>query len=228
MFELAGQGRAVAQERAARWAGGFHPTALNHDDGEAVHRSTRACRTFYRYTHPGPTPMRLIPWATLASVTVLLGACGATPPTATDAVLVDPTTLPPGGGTGGGTGMGGGGVDTTTTPGGGGSTGTAVGTFRGVGHIGTGSVRFTVADGIGTLEFSSDFAVSGVPGPFVYLNTTNNANVGSPLRISALRSASGAQSYSFQLPANVAYRYVLIWCDPFNTAVAEALLAAGP
>ncbi len=109
-----------------------------------------------------------------------------------------------------------------------GGTETASGAFRGVGHIGRGSVRFTMADGVGTLEFSSDFAVSGVPGPFVYLNTTTNANTGLPLRISALRSNTGAQRYTFQLPAGVNYRYVLIWCDPFNTAVAEAALAAGP
>ncbi|MEO5825831.1 MAG: DM13 domain-containing protein [Gemmatimonadales bacterium] len=154
--------------------------------------------------------MRLVSWASLATATLILGACGATPPTAPDAVPLPPVTGG-GGGTGGSAGAA-----------------TAVGTFRGVGHIGRGSVRFTMADGVATLEFSSDFEVSGVPGPFVYLNTTTNANTGSPLRISALRSNNGTQSYTFQLPAGVNYRYVLIWCDPFNTAVAEAALAAGP
>ena len=175
--------------------------------------------------------MRLASWAPLATATMLLGACGATPPTAPDAVLLDPTTLPTGGGSGGSTGGSGGGgagdQDTTTTGGGKGPV-TALGAFRGVGHTGRGSVSFTMANGIGRLDFSSDFAVSGVPGPFVYLNTTNNANTGSPLRISALRSNTGAQSYTFQLIPGVNYRYVLIWCDPFNTAVAEAVIATGP
>ncbi|MEO5800307.1 MAG: DM13 domain-containing protein [Gemmatimonadales bacterium] len=170
--------------------------------------------------------MRLVSWASLATAALVLGACGATPPTAPDAVLLNPTTPPTGGGSGGNGGSGG--DQDTTTAGGGGGTETAIGTFRGIGHTGRGTVRFSLANGVGTLEFSSDFAVSGVPGPYVYLNTTNNANTGAPLRISALRSTTGAQSYSFQLPAGVTYRYVLIWCDPFNTAVAEAVIAASP
>ena len=78
------------------------------------------------------------------------------------------------------------------------------------------------------MEFSSNFVVSAVPGPFVYLNTTNNANTGNPLRVSALKSNSGAQTYAFQLPAGVSYRFVLIWCDPFNVPVAEAAIPPTP
>ena len=69
-----------------------------------------------------------------------------------------------------------------------------LGNFVGVGHVGRGSVRFTVQNGVGRLDFSADFAVSAVPGPFVYLNTTNNANAGRPLRVAALKSNSGAQT----------------------------------
>ncbi len=100
-----------------------------------------------------------------------------------------------------------------------------MGRFRGVGHTGAGSVRFTTENGVGRLEFSDDFVVSGVPGPFVYVNTMNNANTGQPLRIAALKSNRGAQTYTFQLVAGVSYRWVLVWCDPFNVPVAEAEVA---
>jgi hypothetical protein len=90
------------------------------------------------------------------------------------------------------------------------------------------SVRFTSQNGVGRLDFSSDFSVSGVPGPYVYLNTTNNANTGRPLRVAALKSNEGAQTYSFQLPANVSYSFVLVWCDPYNVPVAEASIAPTP
>ena len=103
-----------------------------------------------------------------------------------------------------------------------------LGTFIGVGHQARGSVRFTVQNGVGRLDLSSDFSVSGVPGPFVYLNTTNNANTGRPLRVGALKSNDGAQTYSFQLPAGVSYTFVLVWCDPFNVPVAEAAIPSTP
>lgn len=70
--------------------------------------------------------------------------------------------------------------------------------------------------------------MSAVPGPFVYVNTTNNANTGSALRVAALRSNSGAQSFAFQIPAGATYAWVLVWCDPFNVPVAEARLPSTP
>ncbi|MEO7294714.1 MAG: DM13 domain-containing protein, partial [Candidatus Limnocylindria bacterium] len=60
------------------------------------------------------------------------------------------------------------------------------------------------------------------------VNTTNNANTGRPLRVAALRSNSGAQSYSFAVPPGVSYTWVLVWCDPFNVPVAEASIPATP
>ncbi len=145
----------------------------------------------------------LFPGALLAS-TLLIGGCGsATPPTAPDAMPVDPGAPPP-------TGAG------------------SFGTFAGVGHRASGTVRFSAEGGVGRLEFSSDFTVEAVPGPFVYLNTSDNANTGQPLRVAALRNNQGSQSYSFQLPAGVSYTWVLIWCDPFNVPVAEAPITGSP
>ena len=132
------------------------------------------------------------------------GCSNAVPPTAPDAMLVEPGMSQPPAGSG------------------------VTGQWVGVGHSARGSVRFGVQDGVARLDFSEDFSVSAVPGPFIYVNTTNNANTGRPLRVSALRGNSGAQSYVFQIPAGVAYTWVLVWCDPFNVPVAEAPISATP
>ncbi len=62
----------------------------------------------------------------------------------------------------------------------------------------------------------------------VFVNTTNNANTGRPLRVAALKSNGGAQSYLFAVPPGVSYTWVLVWCDPFNVPVAEASIPATP
>ncbi len=136
---------------------------------------------------------------------ILNGCNSATPPTAPDASPADP------------------GVVTQPLP-----ASVAAVPFAGVGHRAGGSVRFSVANGVGRLEFSDDFSVDAVPGPFVYVNTTNNANTGRPIRIAALRSNRGAQSYAFQIPPGERYTWVLVWCDPFNAAVAEAAVLPTP
>jgi hypothetical protein len=86
----------------------------------------------------------------------------------------------------------------------------------------TGSVQLVTENGVARLTISPDFSIGQTPGPVVYLNTTNNPNTGQPLRVGALKARRGAQSYSFQLPSNVPYRFVIIWCDPFNVPMAEA------
>ena len=96
------------------------------------------------------------------------------------------------------------------------------------GYAVTGTATLVVNNGTARLDFSGDFTVGSAPGPFVYVNTTNNANTGKPLRIAALKSRTGAQSYSFQVPAGVSYTWILIWCDPFNVSIAEAAIQATP
>ena len=49
-----------------------------------------------------------------------------------------------------------------------------------------------------------------------------------PLRIGALKSVSGRQEYVFSMPPGVTYLYVLLWCDPFNVPIAEAILPVTP
>ena len=149
--------------------------------------------------------MRHLGLTGLLSAAIAAGGCSsATPPTAPNAMLVEQGTSQPPAGAG------------------------VTGRWVGVGHAVTGSVRISAQNGVARLDFSDDFSVSGVPGPFVYLNTTNNANTGRPLRVSALKSNAGAQSYTFQLPAGTAYTWVLIWCDPFNVPVAEAKIPPTP
>ncbi|MDZ4673240.1 MAG: DM13 domain-containing protein [Gemmatimonadota bacterium] len=90
------------------------------------------------------------------------------------------------------------------------------------GHQAAGTVTVRVEGNRARLDFSADFLVDGVPGPYVYLNTTNNPNSGAPLRVAALQRNSGSQTYTFLIPAGVSYTWVLVWCDPFNVGVGEA------
>lgn len=101
----------------------------------------------------------------------------------------------------------------------------AVGQLQRTGYAVTGSVILTIDGTAARLDLSNDFTIGRTPGPTVYLNTTNNPNTGQPLRIGALRSNRGGQSYTFQLPAGAPrYTWVIIWCDPVNVAMAEARL----
>ena len=143
----------------------------------------------------------------LLAAAVLLAACSsATPPTAPDAVPVVP------------------GQPSLPAPGGTGVSGRFVKTRYDV----TGTATLRIENGVGQLDLSSDFSVTQTPGPFLYINTTNNPNTGQPLRIANIRGKSGAQSYTFSVPAGVRYAWVIIWCDPFNVPMAEASIPPVP
>jgi len=90
------------------------------------------------------------------------------------------------------------------------------------GYAVSGTVVLAIANGVGRLDFSNDFTIAQTPGPVVYINTTNNPNSGQPLRVGILKSRQGAQTYTFQVPTGVTYGWVLVWCDPFNAAMAQA------
>ncbi len=137
------------------------------------------------------------------SLLLVMACSGPQPPTAPDATPVAPETPAP-------MGM------------------SATGTFVRTGYNVTGRAVLTVSNGVGQLVFSSDFTIASTPGPVVYLNTTNNPNTGQPLRIGALIRRSGSQTYTFQVPTGVQYRWILIWCDPFNVAMAEASIPPTP
>ncbi len=146
-------------------------------------------------TSPERQATKIALWALIAAA-----ACaGSTPPTAPDAVAV-----PPGGPIASGTGV--------------------TGSFFKTGYAVTGMATLSIRNDTARLDFSPDFNIASTPGPFVYLNTTGNANQGMPLRVGALRSRTGAQSYTFLVPQGVRYTKVLIWCDPFNVGMAEATL----
>ena len=56
----------------------------------------------------------------------------------------------------------------------------------------------------------------------------NNANTGRPFQVAALKSNDGAQTHTCQLPANVSFTFVLIWCDHYNNPVARAPIPPTP
>lgn len=146
-----------------------------------------------------PSRVSLVALALAASV----GCNGAEPPTAPNAQPVGPEVSPPAGPA-------------------------AIGVWRKTRYDVTGTVQFVATNGVGQLTFSADFSVAQTPGPVVYVNITNNPNTGQPLRIGAIKSTRGAQTYTFQLPPGVRYTWVLIWCDPFNVPMAEAAINPTP
>jgi hypothetical protein len=169
------------------------------------------------FGHPGggavnPSPFRpfagdqrmLAARALLTLLFVATAACNsAEPPTAPDAVPVAPGTPNPGG-------MG------------------VSASFVRTGYNVSGQATLVIENGVAQLDFSSDFAIAQTPGPFVYLNTSANPNAGQPIRVGALRSRTGAQRYTFQVPAGVRYTHVIIWCDPFNVGMAHAVIPPTP
>jgi len=140
----------------------------------------------------------------LLPLIMLLAACSsATPPTAPDAMAVLPGAQ---------------------IPMGVGVTGRFVRTRYDV----TGTATVAIENGVGVIELSPDFSIAQTPGPFLYLNTTNNPNTGQPIRIANLRGRSGAQRFTFAVPAGVRYSWIIIWCDPVNVPMAEAAITPVP
>ena len=52
--------------------------------------------------------------------------------------------------------------------------------------------------------------------------------IGQPIRIASLRGKSGAQRFTFAVPAGAQYSWLVIWCDPFNIPMAEAPITPVP
>jgi hypothetical protein len=142
-------------------------------------------------------------WATAAFALLLAGCNDAMPPMAATAMPV-----------------------TVDGPG---PMGTAVqGTFVRTRYAVTGTASLVVEGTLAQLDLSADFTIANTPGPVLYLNTTNDPNTGTPLRIGALQRRSGAQRYTFQIPPGAQYRWIIIWCDPFNVPMAEAAIPLTP
>jgi len=142
-------------------------------------------------------------YVTAVALLALMACASVEPPTAPDAVPTDPGAgVPSGAG--------------------------VTGRFVRTGYAVAGTATLAIENGTARLEFSPDFAIASTPGPVVYLNTTGNPNSGRPLRVGALKSRSGTQQYTFQVPAGVRYERVLIWCDPFNVGMAEATIPPTP
>ncbi len=146
-------------------------------------------------------------FAELTLACLLAAGCNnATPPTAPDAMPVTP------------------GQPGVMVPMGAGVSGQFVRTRYDV----TGSARVVIENGVGVIELSDDFSVAQTPGPYLYLNTTRDPNTGQPIRIASLRGKSGAQRFTFAVPAGVRYTWLVIWCDPYNVPRSEASIMPTP
>lgn len=133
----------------------------------------------------------------------LMACSGATPPTAPDAVPALPGTPPP--------------IGTGVT-----------GRFVKTRYDVSGTATVVIANGVAQLDLSADFSIAQTPGPSLYINTTNNPNTGTPIRVASLKGVSGAQRFTFAVPPGTRYTWLVIWCDPFNVPMAEAPIPPTP
>jgi hypothetical protein len=103
----------------------------------------------------------------------------------------------------------------------------ATGTFSGRSHYnGEGSAELVdLGNGQFELRFGSDFNVSQVPGPLVYLSSRgaigSTIDSRTDLFLGALTSYSGAQSYLIEGDPGDR-RYAWVYCGPFRVEVALA------
>jgi hypothetical protein len=90
--------------------------------------------------------------------------------------------------------------------------------IRGVnGHSASGTARIVRTGSDHTLELRNDFRID-MGSVDLYLTRNAGGFDGSDLRVAPLRAISGAQSYG--LPHDGAqYRYVLLWCRPFQIPI---------
>jgi hypothetical protein len=85
------------------------------------------------------------------------------------------------------------------------------------GHAASGTVEIVRTGNAHTLQFRSDFGIDGGQND-VYLARHPGGITSSDLNLGGLRSRTGAQSYAMPNAGN-GYRYVLIWCRPFQVPI---------
>ena len=96
-------------------------------------------------------------------------------------------------------------------------------TIRGAnGHAASGTARILREDGRHVLELGSDFRIDGGVNE-VYLARRDDRVSSSDLFLGDLRSMSGRQRYSLPNDGG-AYRYVIIWCRPFQIPIGRGEL----
>ncbi len=105
----------------------------------------------------------------------------------------------------------------------------ASGRFEGrAGHGGSGGAALYRIGGSVELRFDSDFTVSAVPGPAIFL--TSRADMGgsidsqADIKLGNLSTFNGAQRIAVPSGAEVGRRNVFIYCQPFRVEVAKAAL----
>lgn len=108
----------------------------------------------------------------------------------------------------------------------------ASGRFEGrAGHGGSGGAALYRLGGAVELRFDSDFTVSNVPGPAIFL--TSRADMGgsidaqADIKLGTLTAFNGAQRIAVPAGAELGRRNVFIYCQPFRVEVAKAALMDG-
>lgn len=108
----------------------------------------------------------------------------------------------------------------------------ASGRFEGrAGHGGSGGAALYRIGGSVELRFDSDFTVSNVPGPAIFL--TSRADMGgsidaqADIKLGTLTAFNGAQRIAVPAGAELGRRNVFIYCQPFRVEVAKAALMEG-
>lgn len=109
----------------------------------------------------------------------------------------------------------------------------AQGVFYSVAHAGRGTANVYQVEDIGLVLRLEEFEVEDGPDLHVYLTTqdtvenTSGVDLADGLDLGVLKGLSGDQNY--ELPAGIdltAYKYVVIWCVPYQVAFAAAPLQA--
>lgn len=109
----------------------------------------------------------------------------------------------------------------------------ASGTFSGrSGDMGSGTASLVQTEsGALELRFASNFSVTRVPAPIVYLSSRDtlgrSPNASTDLNLGRLQNSSGAQTYAVP-GTDEGRRYAWIWCQSFAVEIARAQLVEVP
>lgn len=100
------------------------------------------------------------------------------------------------------------------------------GSLSGIGHSARGSVALRTVDGVGYLVFE-DVDVEGTVDPSVHLVDDGGRTPSGGVRIGGLEAERGTFSYRLPDAVDLSRPWsVLVWCDPYDTPIAAADLAA--
>ena len=100
---------------------------------------------------------------------------------------------------------------------------TASGTFERIGYPASGRATYVLDDnGQAALTLSPDFALPDVPGVSIFLS--HSPDLREAVKVAALRTATGAQRWTFKVPRGAVWTWVVLWSEELRVGVARAPL----